>query len=890
MKSPYLKPNSGGGKHRGNYAKYIATREGVELAEDTTRHLPATVKQKALVRQILRDFPDSKDFHEYRDYEHNPTRENASVLISRVMETHGGEISNRERYARYIAERPGVEKLGTHGLFSDEGVPIVLDQVERELAECKSNVWTHIISLHREDAARLGYDSADDWMNLLRSKRNVIAQQMRIKPENFRWYAAFHDAGHHPHVHMIAYSIDPREAYLTEKGIEAIKGELAKEIFRQEHISIYQKQTQYRDQLREQGRVSAAEIVEQINSGTYQNSRVEALLVDLSEQLSRTSGKKVYGYLKADVKAIVDEIVAELASDERIQKLYDLWCEQREDVLRTYTDHFPERVPLEQNKEFKSIRNAVIQEAMKIVSGIRQAAEQEPPQDAWELELPQEEEPDLNAMADPSFWTERFAPKFTELNLPYYEPDPIEFEPEDLLSDQNTDSRDWWSDYYKQARRYLFGTKTTKPDYRKALPLLLLEASRGNGYASYDIGRMYLLGQGCEQDEEEAQRWFMDALEAFQRAEATAQKKGYLRYRIGKCHAYGHGTAQNYEESSRWFRHAAQENNPFASYSLGGQYLRGHGVEQSDEEAFNHFYKAAAHAKQPNAYAQYQLGRMYRDGVGTEADAEASRAWFARAYAGFLAMEETMADDRLYYRLGAMNMTGTGTETDLEQARSYFEKAAELGNPDALYSLGKLYLNPEFSGYAPVKAVEYLEQAVARDHVFAKYQLGKLLCQGELVPKDIARGLPLLEEVAQNSSAHAAYLAGKVYLKEEGWQDIKKAIHHFQTAAEDGNSYAEYQLGRIYFFGNGVRADREKGLEYLQASAAHGNEYAANLIQTIQQQNTWGVASCAATLIARLGRIFVEQEQKQNQRLRTQIDSKHRREIQEKKQAMGLRD
>jgi TPR repeat protein len=228
---------------------------------------------------------------------------------------------------------------------------------------------------------------------------------------------------------------------------------------------------------------------------------------------------------------------------------------------------------------------------------------------------------------------------------------------------------------------------------------------------------MYLLGQGCEQDEEEAQRWFMDALEAFQRAEATAQKKGYLRYRIGKCHAYGHGTVQNYEESARWFRQAEEENNPFASYSLGGQYLRGQGVEQSDEEAFNNFYKAAAHAKQPNAYAQYQLGRMYRDGVGTEADAEASRAWFARAYAGFLAMEETMADDRLYYRLGTMNMTGTGTETDLDQARSYFEKAAELGNKDALYSLGKLYLNPEFSGYDPAKAVEYLELAVEEGQV-----------------------------------------------------------------------------------------------------------------------------------------------------------------------------
>ncbi|MBQ9167379.1 MAG: SEL1-like repeat protein [Oscillospiraceae bacterium] len=890
MKSPYLKPNSGGGKHRSNYAKYIATREGVELAEDTTKHLPATVKQEDLVRQLMRDFPDSKELHEYQDYKQKPTRENASELISRIIEANSGELMDRERYARYIAERPGVEKLGKHGLFTDEGVPIVLDQVERELAESQSNVWTHIISLHREDAARLGYDSAEDWMNLLRSKRNVIAQQMRIKPENFRWYAAFHDAGHHPHVHMIAYSIDPREAYLTEKGIETIKGELAKEIFRQDHLCIYQKQTQYRDQLREQGRESVAEIVAQINNGGYSNSKVEALLVSLSDRLSRTSGKKVYGYLKADVKAIVDEIVAELAADERIRKLYDLWYEQREDVLRSYTDHFPARIPLEQNKEFKTIRNAVIQEAMKIVNGIQQAAELEPRQDMWDVGLPPGGEPDMDAMADPGYWMERFQPGFTQPEPMADEPDPVDMEQEDTSTTRSSDSKEWWSDYYKLARRFLYGTKTEKPDFQKALPLLLLEANRGNGYACYDIGRMHLLGQGCEEDEEEAQRWFRDALEAFQTAELAAEKKGYLRYRIGKCHAYGHGTEQNYEESARWFRKAVNENNPFAAYSLGGQYLRGQGVEQSDTEAYSLFYMAATHEKQPNAYAQYQLGKMYRDGIGTEVDLEESSLWYARAYAGFLAMEETMADDRLYYRLGSMNMTGTGTEVNLEQARYYFEKAAELGNADALYGLGKLYLKPEFPDYDPAKAVEYLEQAAAKGNAFAKYQLGKLLCQGELVPKDIARGLPLLEELAQNGVTFASYIAGKVYLKEEGWQDIKKAILYFRQAAEDGNSFAEYQLGRIYYFGNGVRVDREKGLDYLKESAAHGNEYAANLLQTIQQQHTWGVASCTASLIAHLGKVFQEKDQKQSHRQRSRMDRKLRREIEEKKMAMGIRD
>ena len=890
MKSPYLKPNSGGGKHRSNYAKYIATREGVEIAEDTSKHLPATVKQEDLVRQLMRDFPDSKEFHEYQDYKQKPTRENASELISRIIEANSGELMDRERYARYIAERPGVEKLGKHGLFTDEGVPVVLDQVERELAESQSNVWTHIISLHREDAARLGYDSAEDWMNLLRSKRNMIAQQMRIKPENFRWYAAFHDAGHHPHVHMMAYSIDPKEAYLTEKGIETIKGELAREIFRQDHLCIYQKQTEYRDQLREHGRESVAEIVAQINSGSYSNSKVEALLVSLSDRLSRTSGKKVYGYLKADVKAIVDEIVAELAADERIRKLYDLWYEQRENVLRSYTDHFPERIPLEQNKEFKTIRNAVIQEAMKIVCGIRQAAELELRQDMVEVGLPSGEEPSMDAMEDPNYWMERFQPRFAETEPIVSELDSVELETEELPPYRSYDSKEWWSDYYRLARRFLYGTKEKKPDFQKAMPLLLMEARRGNGYASYDLGRLYLLGQGCEEDEEEAQRWFRDALEAFETAEMAAEKKGYLRYRIGKCHAYGHGAEQNYEESAKWFQQAVDENNPFAAYSLAGQYLRGQGVEQSDAEAYKRYLLAASHPKQPNAYAQYQLGKMCRDGIGTDANPEEARWWFAKAYAGFLAMEETMADDKLYYRLGSMNMTGTGTEVDLEKARYYFEKAAELGNADALYGLGKLYLKQEFPDYDPAKAVEYLEESASKGNAFAEYQLGKLLCQGELMPKDIARGLPLLEELTENGVTFASYIAGKVYLREEGWQDIKKAILYFRQAAEDGNSFAEYQLGRIYYFGNGVRADQEKGLEYLKESAAHGNEYAANLLQVIHQQHTWGVASCTASLIAQLGRIFQEQDQKQSQRQRPRMDRKHRREIEEKKQAMGIRD
>ena len=402
------------------------------------------------------------------------------------------------------------------------------------------------------------------------------------------------------------------------------------------------------------------------------------------------------------------------------------------------------------------------------------------------------------------------------------------------------------------------------------------------GWDHHVLLRDTLLGLGCDADEEEAQTWFRSALETFRKAEQTAEKKGYLRYRIGKCHAHGHGTEQNYEESARWFRQAVDENNPFAAYSLGGQYLRGQGVEQSSTEAYRLYTMAAVRG---NAYAQYQLGRMYRDGVGAEADLEESKRWYAKAYAGFLAMEATMADDKLCYRIGSMNMTGTGTEVDLEKSRYYFEKAVELGSADALYGLGKLYLKPEFSEYDPEKAVEYLEQAAAKDNAFARYQLGKLFCQGKLVQKDIARGLPLLEELAEAGVTSAAYIAGKVYLKEEGWQDVQKAIRCFHMAAEDGNSYAEYQLGKIYYFGNGIRVDREKGLEYLNRSAAHGNMYAENLLRVIRQQHIRG----AASLIAQLGRMFQEKEQ-QDRVQHQQPDRKQRRQIDEKKQALGIRD
>ena len=283
LKFPYLKP--GGKKSPGGYLKYIATREGVEMAEDTFRHLPATAQQQKQITKLLKQYKDGKDSHEYQDYIDNPTRGNADDFINSILELHG-DAPQRDVYLKYINERPG-----SNGLFTDEGVPIVLSQVQKEINDHPGNIWTHIISLRREDAERLGYNNPDAWMHLLRSQRNMIAQQMKIAPENFRWYAAFHNEGHHPHVHMMAYSIKPTEPYLTEKGIATIKSNLAQEIFRQDLLQIYQKQSDLRDELRQESRDRITEIVDAINHGSFDNPQMQMMLLQLADRLAKVKSQ-----------------------------------------------------------------------------------------------------------------------------------------------------------------------------------------------------------------------------------------------------------------------------------------------------------------------------------------------------------------------------------------------------------------------------------------------------------------------------------------------------------------------------------------------------------------------------------------------------------------------
>ncbi len=280
-------------------------------------------------------------------------------------------------YATYIATREGVEKLPqektyadyiatrprSQGLFSDEGVEINLRQLSRELNSYQGNLWTVILSLSREDAERLGFDSATRWRDFLRSERSEIAEQFHIPQGNLRWYAAFHNEKHHPHVHLMVWSEDEKEGYLSEKGIEKLRSSFTKSIFAEDWCNIYDRYTEARNTLRQESRERMREIIRAINAGSYENKTIEHLLLQLARQLSTTTGKKQYGYLKPELKRLVDAIVEEFAKDPRIAELYDLWYEQKESGIRFYQDEMPERVPLTDNPEFRTVKNMILQEA-----------------------------------------------------------------------------------------------------------------------------------------------------------------------------------------------------------------------------------------------------------------------------------------------------------------------------------------------------------------------------------------------------------------------------------------------------------------------------------------------------------------------------------------------
>ncbi|WP_444459183.1 MobP3 family relaxase, partial [Ruminococcus bicirculans (ex Wegman et al. 2014)] len=844
--SRYLKNGNQKNKtKRRNYTKYIATRETVEIRSQkfVDRNANATKNQEQLINNLINDFPESKRYLEYEDYEREPTIENAGELISTIVERNADVVGNRQNFVGYMAMRPGVEKRGSHGLFNEKNEPIILNQAANEIAEHKGNVWSHVVSLRREDAVRLGYDNSDAWRELVKRHISDIAKAQNIPLCNLKWYAAYHDTTHHPHIHLLVYSTNPKQGFLTKAGIDKIRSAFANDIFHDDLQSIYQEQTVSRDELKAVSKNEFESIVNRIASNDHTDPQLGELIRKLYIQLQNVKGKKVYGYLPMEIKATVNKIFSELEKDENIRQLYEKWCSLERLKYKTYTQKEAELPELVDNKVFQPVRNMIIRTVLNMKPfDANTEIEGSEPNDEYFDNTPQSMSPMFDE-AEPLAETET---DDSAAAIKYY----IK-----------------WNDQYKKACKLIYGKDAKLNDFKKAEQLLLSESQRGNVLADYDLGKLYSTDKLGERNEEMSIAKYTQALQGFLQIEPNSKKiKPYIQYRIGKMFCYGLGTEQDYEKAFEWFERSAKQKNKFAQFSLANLYYYGSGVEKDLSQAFL-WYQRASSQGQP--YAAYSIAQMYRYGEYVTKDNDTAQRYYKQALSGFLKIEsDDMANDNLFYKLGQMFKLGLGTDSDVTKAIEYFRRSAEMNNKNGLFEYGKALLIGEHIPQDTDSALKILEKAVKLKNSNAKRFLALEYISGEHLEQDIGKGIALLTECADSGDVIACYRLGKIYLQgeimpqnlvkaekylllaedseytqyafaklylQEEKYDIQKAVNYFENCA-DKNHWASYQLGRIYLFGaEGFTKDKEQAIEWFTKSANDGNEYAQAMLDDISK-------------------------------------------------------
>ena len=506
QKSGFIKSGAGGG----HYAEYIATREGVELIEAP-----------------------------------HPTHDG------------GG-------YLEYMAERPR-----SHGLFSADS-PADLEKTMEEINGHTGLVWTFVYSLKREDAHRLGYENSESWRKLLLAHQIELAQAMKISPKNFRWCAAFHDEKHHPHIHMMVWSANPKQGFLTEKGIEKMRSQLSNEIFRDELLSLYQQKDLSYSQVRDAAVETMGRLIREMETGLCHSPVIAEQMETLSKMLEDHKGKKVYGYLKKPVKTQVDAIVDELSKIPEVAECYEQWNQLRDELERYYKDVPREHLPLSQQKEFKAIKNMVIREAEQLRLGTFTFED---------ARMRDEVDEDQDAVY--SAW----------------------------------DSNWQMAEAYQSAKQVL--EEYENPEEEKAEQVQVLEQlwQRGFSLAAYQLGKCWRDGRGFLPDDQQAELWFRRAAEA---------GYNFAQYALGKLLQ----SQKRMDEAVSWYGKAAAQGNSWAAYRLGKLYLEGKAVPKDVPKAVGYLTFSA---EQGNQYAQYTLGKLYLPGQDVKPDREQAWEYFCQS-------------------------------------------------------------------------------------------------------------------------------------------------------------------------------------------------------------------------------------------------------------------
>ncbi len=545
-------------------------------------------------------------------------------------------VSERENYVGYLANRPN-----SHGLFNEKDEPINLEKVAKGVADHGGNVWTHVVSLRRDDAQKMGYDNLKAWRDLVIRQIPSIAKNQKIDLKNLRWYAAFHDKKTNPHVHIIVYSTNEREGFLTNHGIEKIRSGFANDIYYDDLHHLYEQQTDLRNLLKKESEQLMKQLAESISENKNFDTELMNLVSKLRTQLADSKGKKMYGYLKSDVKKTVDEIFMRLASNESVKKMYDLWCEmeqQKHDVYSSAKVDFPLLVD---NKEFRSVKNMIVQTVMKMNFQVPKM-EVEMPEPDMDIPLPIDEE-----VIDESVC------------------DSVESSPQNKFYIK-------WSDSYKEARKLIFSNESTQDDYKKTEKILLSESS--NVLALYDLGRLYSTEKSGLKDDKMSFEFYEKALHGFLQVEPKAKKiMPYLLYQIGMMYFKGLGTPIDNRKASEYLEKSAELENQYAKRLLAFEYISGKNFEKNIHKGISLLTELADSG---DNFSCYKLGKLYLKGKIVNQDLDKAEKYL-------LSAED---NEFTQYALGKLYLQ----KENIEKAVFYFKKSADK-NMQASYQLGRLY-------------------------------------------------------------------------------------------------------------------------------------------------------------------------------------------------------
>lgn len=827
-----------------NFVNYVATREGVSInfspldlsKEELQRR--ATIRQEHTIDELLREAPAAKDTFEYEDYKNNPTIGNASELIARAAEMGFGQsqkdkvvgVNEAKNFVEYVAKRPGAVREGAHGLFSS--VPdLDLNKVADEIASYQGRIWRNVISIRREDADKLGYDTQKPWKEAVQQQIDNIARNFHIPPEHLRWYAGMHNTGHHPHIHLFVYSTNPKEGHLNETGIKNMKRGFSKIIFADERLHIYQQ----KDETREELKAKVDELLSHLNLSDSQfpdhhAEKIYQNLLQLGSAVQKQPGRHFYKYISKDLKQQTDQILIELASAPDIKKLYSLYCKQQQKLERMYVNE-PIELSISENKELYFLKNRVIQYAEKlagVVIGIDPINE---PNKAIEINSSEQNqdgivaENERPAISLPSsiLVEEEYERPYQEILTEKLEPSPQDslssmsiFELQERAIGLNGDS----SARYELAKRYFYGQGIDR-NYEKARMWFGLAADSGHCLAKYQLGKMYLHGIGIEKDLKLGKEFCLDAF--YDITNELQQKTGasfrdnlcfpgidtdnpyyaYLEYLVGQMELAGDGVKQNDQNAFLWFQASALHNHVHSEYILAKMYYDGRGTVQDYEEALRLYQEAAG---QGDKYACDAAGRMFLHGIGTSKNANAAASYFMKASK----KNVPYAD----FALAQLCETGTGIPKNKSAAQILYKKALdgflkqEKQQPDSIieYRIASMYLHGKGVGYNPEKAAHWLTKVIEAGNTQAAYELANFYHSGEGVKKDIQKAAELyqkalavfLSDEQQNPNPSLEYRIGKMCEHGLGVQpDLEKAASWYKLAADAGNGLAQYRYSLL---------------------------------------------------------------------------------------------